>query len=149
TLGTILIAVNVGINNGREVDCLELASELDRGEGSRLGPPFNDDVSAAGVDADDDRTGVGCCGGLDEMWIFYSRRCDNDSACASFHPTMHLFHRPDSATYLDRTAAPLDNLGDDCRVLSGVEHSIEIDHMQPFCALFHQIASSLYRIEVI
>src|SRR5262245_38832914 len=117
-LGAILITVDICINDGREVDILELAGELYRSEGSRFGPSFNDDASAPSIDADDDRTGVGRSGRLDEMRIFHRRRGDDDSARASFHPTMHLFHRPDSAADLYRTAARLDNLLDDGRVLA-------------------------------
>ena len=128
---------------------MELVGELYRCEGSRFGPPFNDDAPATSIDADDHRTGIGYRGGLDEMRIFNGRRCDDDPACASFHPTMHLFHRPDSTTDLHLTAARGDNLVDDGRVLAVIEHCIEIDHMQPLGALCHQIAGSLYRIEVI
>src|SRR5262245_1434767 len=134
-LGAILIAINVGINYGREVDILELSSEFYRSEGSRFGPPFDNDTSAPGVDADDDGTGEGCGSGLDEMRIFHGSRCDDDSACTGFHPTMHFFHRPDSAADLHQAAGGLDDLSDDGRVLTVVEHGIEIDDMQPLCAL--------------
>src|SRR5262245_40847665 len=105
TFGAILIAVDVGINDGCEADILELAGEFYRCEGSSLSPPFNDDMSAPRIDANDDRTGMGCSGGLDEMRVFHRRRCDDDSACASLHTTMPSLYRSDTAADLHRTAA--------------------------------------------
>src|SRR5262245_56714700 len=126
-LGAILITIDVCINDGRYAGLLELAGELYRCEGSRFGPPLNDDASAPSIYADDNRTGVDCSGGLDKMWRFYRRRCEDDSACASFHPIMHLLHRPNTTADLHRTAARLDNLLDDGRVFALIKHSIEIN----------------------
>ena len=147
--GVIFIAVDVGIDDGRQADILELMDELDGREGRRFGPPFDDDPPAAHIDADHDGIGIGPGGGLDEVRIFDRRRCDDDPGGTRIHPRVHFFHRPDGAADLHRTPGGADDFLDDGGVLSLVEDGIEIDHMQPRRALPRQIVGGLYRIDII
>ena len=130
------VAVDVGVDDGRDARALEFLRQLDDVEARRLGPALDRNLAAARVDADRDPVGEFPAGFLHEVRIANRDRAEDHPRQPAVQPGLDMLKRADAAAELDRVLRRLQDRLDGRAVaaLAG-KGAVEIDDVQPVEAL--------------
>src|SRR5207245_3597676 len=94
------VAVDVGVDDGRDAGVLETQREVERAHGALLGPAVDRHDDVARIDADGDLAWPLLAGGLDQARLLHRDRPQDDALHAPLAPARDVLDGADAAAQL-------------------------------------------------
>ena len=129
------VAVDVGVDDGRDAGVLEAQREVERAHRALLGPAVDRHHALARIDADGDLARPLLAGGLDQAGLLDRHGAQDHPLDARFEPARDVLDGADAAAQLGRHVDRLQDLDDGLAVdRMALDRAVEIDQVQPFAA---------------